>query len=321
MNSQRNLYRTGRQVQLRQIHFIGSPSISPMPRVFLIQASGNEAQDSSPATTKAGEPIEHGFYNHPNWHNQAKDDDFGDVSEGDVILLYCTANVDESPKQIKYIFSVDQKVEDRADGEEIGIPNKLILEREHVLAPGFPLETIRQWVDDGKLSEPMNRAGTQGFNIIEVAESDYEAIVDWDREHEPQTAIEHYEEELRGFIVEQGIGVVDPRYSGYTLFQDDEGNIGELYGTPIGEIDLLYQNADTGEYLAAELKRTQETSDQVVGQIARYIGWVGSELAKGAEVHGLIVTQTASQRLWFAVQALADCQLATYRLDFKFSTD
>jgi hypothetical protein len=55
-----------------------------------------------------------------------------------------------------------------------------------------------------------------------------------------------------------------------------------------------------------------------VGQIARYLGWVESELATDDPVHGLIVTQTASQRLKYAVQALKDRELATYKLNFYF---
>lgn len=291
-----------------------------MPRVFLIQVSGNEARDSSPASTKAGEPIEYGFYNHPNWHNQAKDEDFGEVSEGDVILLYCTGDVEECPKQIKYIYRVDGKTEDRHDGEEIGVPNKILLSPERELSPGFPLDNIRQWVEEGRLSDEMNRAGTQGFNITEVEEADYAEIVEWAEDHEPEPSIEHYEEELRTYVARHGLGAISDKYTDYTLLEDDDGNTGELYNTPIGEIDLLYQHPESGEFVVVELKRTQDTSDKVVGQIARYLGWVNSELADGVPVHGLIVTQTASQKLKYAIQALRDCELSTYRLDFEFST-
>lgn len=290
-----------------------------MPDVFLIQASGNETDEQSPASTYAEEPIDYGFYEHSNWHNQKKDEDFGKVSEGDIVLLYCTANVDESPKQIKYVFRVKDKIEDRWGGEEEGVPNKITLEQERELSPGFPLENIRQWVDEGKLSESMNRAGTQGFNITEVKESDYEAITDWSTSQEPEPAIEHYEEELRTFLVDKGLSAINEEYANYTLYQDEDGNTGELYNTPIGEIDLLYEEPESGDLLVIELKRTKDTSDKVVGQIARYIGWVESEIANGSSVHGLIVAQTASQRLRFAVQALSDCNLSTYRLRFSFS--
>lgn len=285
--------------------------------MFLIQASGDEP-DRPPADTKAQEPIKYGFYNHPNWHNQAKDEDFGKVSESDLILLYCTANVEECPKQIKYIFRVIGKEEDRASGEEVGVPNKLLLEQERELSPGFPLDNIRQWVEDGELTDSMNRAGTQGFNITEVAESDYEAILEWSTDQEPEPSIEHYEEELRTYLAEMGISVIGDEYADCVMYEDEEGTTGELYTTPIGEIDLLYENEESGDFVVVELKRTQDTSDRVVGQIARYIGWVENELSKSAQVHGLIVAQTASQRLKYAVQALADCKLVTYKLDFKF---
>ncbi len=207
--------------------------------------------------------------------------------------------------------------EDRSDGGEIGVPNKLLLEELHRLSPGFPLENIRQWVEDGKLSDAMNRAGTQGFNITNVKESDYKAITEWADSREPEPTIEHYEEELRTFVANNGPGVISDTYADYELYQDAEST-GELYTTPIGEIDLLYQHPESKAFVVVELKRTQETSDKVVGQIARYLGWVESELAGDNPVHGLIVTQTASQRLKYAVQALKDCELATYKLNFYF---
>jgi RecB family endonuclease NucS len=165
----------------------------------------------------------------------------------------------------------------------------------------------------------MNRVGTQRFNITEVDEADYEAIVEWVNEQEPEPAIEHYEEELRTYVAEREVEVISDEYVGYSLYEDEDGNSGELYMIPIGEIDLLYQHPETKDFVV-ELRRTQDTSDKVVGQIARYIGWVNSELAGETQVHGLIVTQTASQRLKYAVQALADCDLATYKLDFEFKT-
>lgn len=287
-----------------------------MTNVFLIQVTG-DSTDRPPADTKAAEPIDYGFYNHPNWHKQTKDEAFGDVAEGDIVLLYCTGNVEACPKQIKYIFQVTGKVEDRSDGSEVGVPNKLQLEELYRLSPGFPLEKIRQGVEDGKLSDGMNRAGTQGFNITKVEESDYEAITEWAEGRDPEPTIEHYEEELRTFVADYGLGVISDTYADYELYQDTDST-GELYTTPIGEIDLLYQHPESGEFVVVELKRTQETSDKVVGQIARYLGWVGSELAMDEAVRGLIVTQTASQRLKYAAKALKDCELATYKLNFYF---
>lgn len=141
-----------------------------MPGVFLIQATGHST-NRSPAETKAEEPIEYGFHDHPNWHDQAKDEAFGEVEDGGIILLYCTANVEACPKRIKHIFQVTGTEEDRQEGRELGVPNKLLLEELHRLSPGFPLENIRKWVEDETLSDAMNRAGTQGFNITRVEES------------------------------------------------------------------------------------------------------------------------------------------------------
>jgi len=96
------------------------------PDVFLVQATGEESTHDSEAETWAEEPIEYNFYRHKGWHKGKKDKDFGKVSEGDIVLLYCTGNVEGCPKQIKYIFEVEEIVEERE--EEIGTPTNRLLD-------------------------------------------------------------------------------------------------------------------------------------------------------------------------------------------------
>jgi RecB family endonuclease NucS len=56
--------------------------------------------------------------------------------------------------------------------------------------------------------------------------------------------------------------------------------------TPAGRLDLLCRDRD-GAYVVVELKRSLGT-DQVVGQILRYMGWV-QECYKTNKVRGIII--------------------------------
>jgi Endonuclease NucS C-terminal domain len=80
----------------------------------------------------------------------------------------------------------------------------------------------------------------------------------------------------------------------------------------VGEIDMLLVT-DDGDYVVLELKRA--ASDETVGQICRYFGWVKENLAKGdAKVYGLILAQEISEQLRYAVKAANEnikCRLLT----------
>jgi hypothetical protein len=66
------------------------------------------------------------------------------------------------------------------------------------------------------------------------------------------------------------------------------------------------------------LKRTEDTADKAVGQVARYLGWVSEHLADTKKVEGLLVTRSASEELRYAVKALKHCKLLNYEIQFKF---
>ncbi|MBW2103232.1 MAG: DUF1016 family protein [Deltaproteobacteria bacterium] len=68
--------------------------------------------------------------------------------------------------------------------------------------------------------------------------------------------------------------------------------------------------------LVVELKRNQ-TSDQTVGQLLRYIGWVKQHLAEdGDEVHGLIICHEADNALHYALSTVPDVELRLYEVEF-----
>jgi hypothetical protein len=64
------------------------------------------------------------------------------------------------------------------------------------------------------------------------------------------------------------------------LYQNEESN-GRQYPTPIGNIDLLAIDKKNKEFVVIELKKGR-SSDAVIGQILRYMGWVKDKLALSA---------------------------------------
>jgi len=306
---------------------------------FLVQQSGKPAEHYTVKfgdRTYAEEAIKHRYYRNDAWDVKKRDQDFGKVKVGDCIIAYYTGDVEQGPRQILFIYEVSglenlpkQEIEKAASEGRIS-PNEVNqLKRNHhvlrlkvhrKLKRGMELSLVRRWVEDGKLSPNMNKCGGLGFNICEVSRQDYEAIVEWDKEQPEVVTVEHMEEDLRTFIVgkplEQTLGT---EYSDFKLYEDAEGKTGELYNIPIGQIDILYQNRKTGDFLVVELKRTKDTPDSVAGQIARYLGWVKENLAKENTVYGILVAQSASEQLRYAVKSLKNCKFASYEVAFNLT--
>ena len=59
----------------------------------------------------------------------------------------------------------------------------------------------------------------------------------------------------------------------YELIVEEGELISQQFRTDIGPIDILARDKRTGTYVVIELKKNQ-TSDDTVGQLARYMGWI-----------------------------------------------
>jgi restriction system protein len=103
------------------------------------------------------------------------------------------------------------------------------------------------------------------------------------------------------------------------ICEGPDGKSGHQFVTPIGRLDFLCIDQVTDALVVVELKRGRP-SDTVVGQIARYMGYVRSQLAMpGQSVEGLIVAQEADDALRYAVAAFPGLQLMTYQVTFELS--
>lgn len=104
------------------------------------------------------------------------------------------------------------------------------------------------------------------------------------------------------------------------IWTGPSGQSGHQLATPIGRLDFLCTDPSTGALVVVELKRGRP-SDKVVGQAARYIGYVRTHLAEpGQPVEGLIVAHDAEETLRYAVAAFPGLQLMTYEVTFQLNT-
>ena len=103
----------------------------------------------------------------------------------------------------------------------------------------------------------------------------------------------------------------------WTLFKKSgDDDPGYEYPTAVGRIDLLAKHKVQPHWLVIELKRNQ-TSDQTVGQLLRYIGWVKQHLAEdGDEVHGMIICRSADDALHYALSTIPNAELQLYEVEF-----
>ena len=102
----------------------------------------------------------------------------------------------------------------------------------------------------------------------------------------------------------------------YDIFSDENGT-GQQYQTDAGKIDILAISKDGKELLIVELKKGR-ASDVVAGQIARYMGYVMSELAlPDQKVRGLIVAREDDLKLRYSLKAIPNVDFYRYEVSFK----
>ena len=98
-----------------------------------------------------------------------------------------------------------------------------------------------------------------------------------------------------------------------------EPEAGYEYPCDVGRIDLLATNKGKGprRWLVVELKKDQ-SSDDTVGQVLRYMGWVAENLAEaGEKVEGLAIAHEGDRRLEYALKATGNVWLMLYEVEFN----
>tara|TARA_Y100001933_G_scaffold81960_1_gene83403 strand:- start:15 stop:554 length:540 start_codon:yes stop_codon:yes gene_type:complete len=102
----------------------------------------------------------------------------------------------------------------------------------------------------------------------------------------------------------------------YDIYHDDEFE-GQQFPTDTGYIDLLAISKDKKELLVIELKKGR-ASDNVVGQIQRYMGFIKDEIAEdGQEVKGIIIAFEEDDRIKRALSVTTNIEFYRYRVNFN----
>lgn len=101
----------------------------------------------------------------------------------------------------------------------------------------------------------------------------------------------------------------------FELIEEEGDIVSPQFRTDVGNIDLLVRDKETKQFVVIELKKGQ-TSDDTVGQLARYMGWVKEHLKNSKDVKGVIIASAEDKRLKYAVKAIPNCELLLYKVNF-----
>jgi hypothetical protein len=206
-------------------------------------------------------------------------------------------------KMLKNICGIDKDL--GTFGEKIIFSNKFILEyfkKNNITASPrtitcFLYEIRAEWDNqNGIKTIELGDSSIDGGNI----ESDEQMFV----------LEKHFEDFLIGNWEYTDLG------KKYNLIYDNGDLKSQQYKTDIGKIDILVTDKATGSYVIIELKRNQ-TSDETVGQVLRYMGWVKEKLANGADVKGIIIGYEEDAKLSYALKSTQGVDLFLYRVSFS----
>jgi len=163
----------------------------------------------------------------------------------------------------------------------------------------FPMHTLTE-VDDGQY-----RALLEPSEVSPVASELAEAV------DQSAFALEKY---LEDFIVGNFANI----FKGKLQIHEDDGEKAQQYSTEIGIIDILAVDPASNSFVVIELKKGRP-SDQVVGQVLRYMGWVKRNLCKnGQAVRGLVICpeQDRDPKLSYALEMTDNIDLQHYSVFF-----
>ena len=104
----------------------------------------------------------------------------------------------------------------------------------------------------------------------------------------------------------------------YDLIEEEVELKSQQYRTSIGIIDILAKDKENGNYVVIELKRNQ-TSDDTIGQVTRYMGWVKENL-NDDNVKGIIVAGSYDERLNYAQSMLPNIEVFLYEVNFNLKS-
>jgi hypothetical protein len=127
-------------------------------------------------------------------------------------------------------------------------------------------------------------------------------------------ALFYMESQLEDFLIENW----DKTELGarYDLIEENGELVSQQYKTGIGIIDILVEDKKTKQLVVIELKKNQ-TSDDTIGQLTRYMGWLEEHKTNGQPTKGIIIAAQYDNRLHYALKKVKDVEVYLYRVSFK----
>ncbi len=170
------------------------------------------------------------------------------------------------------------------------------------MTTSFQLDSTRfRLYDKHKDPQPIHRKAPGGIPINDPALEP--------GDEEPSGSGDYaYESDLRDYLA-RNLQVIEPGLSLY----EHEGVRGIEY--PVGGryIDILAIDS-TGTYVVIELK-VSRGYDRVIGQLLRYMGWIGTNLADNpGRVRGVIIARDISSDLKLPCCRVQNVELYEYHL-------
>jgi len=103
----------------------------------------------------------------------------------------------------------------------------------------------------------------------------------------------------------------------YNLIYEEGELKSQQFPTDIGKIDILAKDKIEDNFVVIELKRNQ-TSDDTVGQITRYMGWIKKNFGD-EKVKGVIVAGKYDEKLDYAQHMFEGIEVFLYEVNFKLN--
>lgn len=127
----------------------------------------------------------------------------------------------------------------------------------------------------------------------------------------PESNIE-FEKDLQSYLKNNWD---ETPFSREWLLQGIGGSGTGIYNTDeVGKMDFLARHRNESKWLVIELKLNQ-SSDETVGQLLRYMGWIKKNHAqKGEEVEGLIIANSADINIYYALKCVPNVRLYIYKM-------